>query len=69
MNSETNDIPLEIVDSRDQNTLKTIMEKNVGIGNYIIIHSWNGYHFFAHANSQYIHHIFNHGKEDNSSMV
>ena len=62
MNSETNDIRLEFVDSRDQNTLKTIIEKHVGIGNYIITDSWNGYHFLEHSNSQYIHHIFNHGK-------
>ena len=62
VNSETNDIRLETVDSRDHNTLKTIIEKHVGIGNYIITDSLNVYHFLGHANSQNIHHIFNHGR-------
>ena len=61
INSENNNIRLEIVKNRYSNTLKTIVEKYVGKGNYIISDSWSGYNFLSLPNSGYIHHVYNHG--------
>ena len=61
INSETNQIRLEIVKNRDTETLKSIITKYVGVGNYIVTDAWNGYSFLSSPNSGYFHHIYNHG--------
>ena len=54
MNTETNELRIEIVTNRNQKTLKTIIENHIGIGNYIISDSWKGYNFLNAPNSGYI---------------
>ncbi len=45
INNENNNILLELVSQRDQNTVINIIENHVQNGNYIIIDSWRGYLF------------------------
>ena len=45
INCETNDIRMEIVENRDTDTLKQIIEKHVLPGNYITTDAWKGYTF------------------------
>lgn len=52
---------LELVQNRNQETLKAIIEKHVKKGNIIISDSWAGYHFLDSIDSGYTRHIYNHG--------
>ena len=56
INLRTNDIRLELVESRYTEILKTIITKHVITGNIIYTDSWNGYYFLSDFNSGY-HHI------------
>lgn len=62
INSETNLIRLEVVESRDTDTLKKIITKHINVGNYVITDSWPGYTFLNNANSGYIHYTYNHSR-------
>ena len=42
INVSTNEIRLELVENRNQETLKKIIEKHVGLGNIICTDSWLG---------------------------
>lgn len=61
LNHETNNLRLELVESRTAEVLKYIIEKNIGSGNIIITDGWNCYSFLDAENSSYIHHSYNHG--------
>ena len=60
INISTNEIRLELVENRNQETLKKIIEKHVGIGNKICTDSWMGYNFLDSADSGYQHNAVNH---------
>jgi len=60
INTATNEIRLELIANRDENTLKPIIEKHVGTGNIICSDSWAGYNFLSRANSGYVHEVSNH---------
>ena len=45
INLENNDIRLEIISNRNEATLKSIIEKHMGIGNTVYTDSWLGYNF------------------------
>ena len=60
INTATNEIRLELIINRDENTLKPIIEKHVGPGNIICSDSWAGYNFLSRANSGYAHEVSNH---------
>ena len=62
INTETNDFRIELVDSRDQTTLKNIITKHVLIGNSIVSDSWSGYNFLNAPNSGYNHIVHNHSR-------
>jgi hypothetical protein len=53
INTQSNVIRLEIVNSRDAQTLKTILEKHVLKGNIIISDLWGGYNFLNNPYSGY----------------
>ena len=57
INISTNEIRLELVENRNQETLKKIIEKHVGLGNIIYTDSWAGYNFLDRANSGYQHNV------------
>ena len=59
--NETNNICIEIVQNRNHDTLKAIIEKHVKKGNIIINDSWIGYNFLNSNANGYTHHIYNHG--------
>lgn len=61
-NYETKDIRLEIVENRDTDTLKQIIEKHVLSGNYITTDAWKGYTFLDYPYSGYIHDVYNHAR-------
>lgn len=62
INTESNNIRLEIVTSRDSDTLKNIIHKHVEPGNYIVTDAWPGYNFLEQENNIYIHHGYNHSR-------
>ena len=62
INAETKEIILELVDNRDANTLKNILEKHVLPGNIIVNDAWDVYFFLDDINSGYAHHVYNHGR-------
>ncbi len=62
INAETKEIRLEMVDNRNANTLKNIIEKHVLPGNIVVSDSCAGYSFLDNINSGYVHHIYNHGR-------
>lgn len=47
INSENNNIRLEKIKNRDSETLKTIIEKFVGNGNFAITNAWIGWNFLS----------------------
>jgi len=55
-----NNIRLEIVPNRTEETSKLILERNVGKGNSVFTDSWARYNFLGRENSGYIHNIVNH---------
>ena len=57
-----NDIRLGIEENVDINTLKTIIEKHILMGNIIFTDSWNGYLFLNDDNSGYMHIQNNHSR-------
>ena len=59
LNLVINEIRLEIVESRDSPTLKTIIEKHIMGGNIIYTDCWSGYNFLSNINSNYTHISFN----------
>ena len=59
INNETKDICMEIVQNRNQDTLKAIIEKYVKKGNIIISDSWAGYNFLNSIDSGYTLQLFN----------
>ena len=63
-NNESNELRVEIVPNRDGSTLKSLIENNVPIGNYIVTDAWNGSSFLDSPASGYIHHTHVHGKND-----
>ena len=50
-NTAANEIRLELITNRDENTLKPITERHVGHGNIICSDSWAGYYYLSRANS------------------
>ena len=58
INLENNDIRLEIIPNR--NEVKSIIEKNIDIGNIIYTDSWSGYNCLHQVNSGYTHNYVNH---------
>ena len=71
INLRTNDIRLEMVENRNNETLKKIIEKHVMNGNSVVTDSWAGYNFLDDANSRYYHIKYNHanGHFGYSSMI
>ena len=63
-NNESNELRVEIVPNWDGSTLKSLIEKHVPIGNYIVTDAWNGYSFFDFAASGCVHHTHTHGRND-----
>ena len=60
LNHETNKLRLELVESRNAEILKYIIEKHIGTGNIIITDDgWNDYSFLDRLDSRYIHHTYN----------
>ena len=55
---------MEIIQNRNQDSLKAIIEKHVKKGNIIISDSWAGYNFLNSFASGYTHHIYNNGHEN-----
>ena len=53
---------MEIVENRDTDTLKQIIEKHVLPGNYITTDAWKGYTFLDYPYSWYIHDVYNHAR-------
>ena len=47
INTDINEIRLEVVTNRNEETLKAIVEKHIGIGNTVYSDSWPGYNFFT----------------------
>ena len=45
INNESNAIRLDIINQRDGDTLKKLINSQIMPGNYIIIDSWSGYSF------------------------
>ena len=62
INTETNIIRLEVVTSRDTETMKNIIHKHVEPGNYIVSDAWPAYNFLDQENNNYIHHVYNHNR-------
>ena len=62
INISTNEIRLELVENRNEETLKKIIEKHVGYGNTIYTDSWSGYNFLDRQNSGYRHNVANHNE-------
>ena len=62
VNTSTNAFRIELVDSRDASTLKTIINKHVLNGNVIVTHQWNGYNFLNANDSGYTHIVHNHSR-------
>ena len=60
---ETNEIRLELAEQRNEDTLKTIMEKHVKKGNILVTDTWSGYLFLNNPVSSYFYHIYNHSRE------
>ena len=56
----TDEIRLEFITNRYENTLKPIIERHVGFGNIICSDSWAGYNFIIRPNSGYVHDVSNH---------
>ena len=69
INCETKDIRLEIVENRDTDTLKQIIEKNVLPGNYITTDAWKSYTFLDYSYSGYIHDVYNHARGNFNSRL
>ena len=53
---------MEIVENRDTDTLKQIIEKHVLPGNYITTDAWKGYTFLDYPYSGHIHDVYNHAR-------
>ncbi len=49
---------MELIENYKENTLKPIIERNVGYG--ILSDSWAGYNFISWPNSGYVHNVRNH---------
>jgi len=62
INIKNNAIRLEVVSSRNEDNLKSIIEKNVGVGNTIYTDSWAGYNFLSRPCFGYIHNSVNHSQ-------
>ena len=60
INTETNDNRLDVVTSRDTETMKTIIHRHAKEGNFIVNDSWPDYNFIDAPNSHYIYHTYNH---------
>ena len=60
INTKNNAIRLEVVSNRNEENLKPIIEKHVGVGNTIYTDSWAGYNFLSRPDSGYIHNSVNH---------
>ena len=60
LNTQTKNFRIELVDAREQTTLKTIITKHVLPGNNIVTVSWPGYNFLNDNDSGYIHIVHNH---------
>ena len=60
INTDTNEIRLEVVTNRNKETLKAIVKKHIGIGNTVYSDSWAGYNFLHNPNSGYNHNVINH---------
>ena len=50
-----------MVHTRDTPTLKTIIRK---LGNIIVTATWPSYGFISNPESDYIHHIYNHSRDN-----
>ena len=59
INIKNNAIRLEVVSSRNEENLKTIIEKYVGVGNTIYTDLWAGYNFLSRPYSGFIHNSVN----------
>ena len=51
LNTNTDKIHLEVVSNQNEDTLKTIIEKHVSIGNSVYSDLWMGYNFLNRLNS------------------
>ncbi len=62
INLNTDEIRLEIVENRDQQTMKTIIEKHICKGNIINADSWPAYNFLDNIDSGFLHNSYNHNR-------
>lgn len=60
INTLINELRLELIEVRSENTLNNIIEKHVAPGNVICSDSWSGYNFLSRPNSGYQHNVANH---------
>jgi hypothetical protein len=64
INNESNAIRLDIVNQRDGDTLKKLINAHIIPGNYVITDSWSRYSFLDDPEEGYIHFSFNHSSDN-----
>ena len=60
INNESNAIRLDIINQRDCDILKKLINTHIMPGNYLITDSWSGYSFLDDSEEGYINFSFNH---------
>ena len=60
INTDINEMRLEVVANRNEEMLKALKEKHIGIGNIVYTDSWDGYNFLNRPNSGYNHNVVKH---------
>ena len=59
LNTKNDSIRLEVVSNRNEENIKAIITKHVGVGNTIYTDSWSAYNFLSRPDSGYIHNFVN----------
>ena len=64
INCETNEIHLELKEQRNEDTLKTIIQKHVKKGNIVIMDRWSRYLFLNNQVNGCFHHTHNRARKN-----